>query len=396
MDIQREFGDPERVAARIEFHQRVIAEEESARTVCDRVLAGPSRWWGNAMRQADGTRTAGMVAVLMERSESVFPSSPLDALALSEIAVEIAKSIPLDAYPYDHAVKVRGQAFRRQAYVLSFLGRLTAAAKAADRSAFYLDQIPVPPPELARLDLVRSNIARNMEKYGEAIEHARRAGERFLQFGDREGWLKAVDSEAGALYSSHDYRAALAAWRSMEQYSAEMSAPFRAAWLHNIGLCADDAGNFDEAARAYAVAAEAFERLGAAVYRTKCRCSMGRCLLSAGKAHESIPLLASARGEFEAFGMEIDTALAALLLAEALLVAGRPSEVPAICRNLIEQFTRAGITGGAMTALAYLRESVAMGHGTPMLVRHVHRFIRDLDLGLEQPFAPLREPRLDA
>ena len=396
MDIQREFGDPERIAARLDFHRRVIAEEESAKQACDRVLTGPSRWWSNAVAQLEGSRTAGMVAVLIERSESILPRSPLDALVLANIAVEIAKSIALNAYPYDHVVKIRGQAFRRQAYVLSVLGRLPEAFKVAERSAFYLKQIPVPPPELARLDLVRSNIARNMEKYDEAIEHARRAGESYLQFGDRQGWLQAVESEGAALYSSHNYRAALAAWQSMQRYADEMSEDLRASWLHNIGACADEAGDFDEGARYYALAAQAFERLSATLYRVKCVCSMGRCLLSSGKAEESIPLLVSARDEFESLGMETEAALASLQLAEALFAAGRPHEVPAVCRNLVDRFTRAGITGAAMTALAYLRESVAMGHGSPMLVRHVHRFIRDLDMGLEQPFVPLHEPRLDA
>ncbi len=396
MDIQYEFGDPERIAARLAFHRRVIAEEESARQACDRLLTGPSQWWGNAIRQAEGGRTAGMVTVLIERSERVLPRSPLDALVLSEAAVEIAKLIALDAYPYDYVVKIRGQAYMRHAYVLSFLGRLREAAEVAERSAYYLKQIPVPPPELARLDLVRSNIARNTEKYAEAIAYAQRAGENFLEYGDREGWLKAIDSEAGALYSSHDHRAALAAWQSMERYSDEMSEQFRAAWLHNIGLCADDAGEFEEAARRYALAAEAFERLGAPVYRMKCRSSTGRSLLYSGRPDDSIPLLTSARDEFEEFGMETEAALAALLLAEALLVAGRPDEVPEVCRNLVERFTRAGITGGAMTALAYLRESVALGHGTPMLVRHVHQFMRDLNKGFEQSFVPLHEPRVDA
>lgn len=396
MDIQYEFGDPERISARLEFHRRVIAEEEAARETCDRVLTGPSRWWANAIQQSEGSRTAGMVAVLIERSENILPRSPVDALVLSEIAVDIAKEIPLQAYPYEYMVKVRGQAYRRKAYVLSFVGNLPEALKVAERAAFYLKQIAVPAPELARLDLVRSNIARNLQKYAEAIAHARRAGENFLEFGDREGWLKAIDSEAAALYSSHDHRAALAAWKSMEKYSDEMSEQFRAAWLHNVGLCADDAGDFDEAVRYYARAAEGFEKTGSLVYRVNSRCAMGRCLLAAGKPHDAIPLLKDARDEFESFGMETDAALAALLLAEALLVAGRPDDVPAVCRHLIDRFTRAGITGSAMTALAYLREAVALGHGTAMLVRHVHGFMRDLNRGFEQPFVPMPEPRFDA
>jgi hypothetical protein len=48
---------------------------------------------------------------------------------------------------------------------------------------------------------------------------------------------------------------------------------------------------------------------------------------------------------------------------------------------LIERFTRAGITGAAMTALAYLRETVATGHASPASVRMVHDFLRDMSLG---------------
>ena len=396
MDMLQEYGDPERVAERLEFHRRVIAEEESAREVCERVLTGPSSWWGNAIRQVENSRTAGMVAVLIERSESVFPRSPLDALALSDVAADVATSIPLEAYPYDHVVKVRGQALRRQAFVLSYLGRLPEAAKVAERSAFYLKQIPIPMPETARLDLVRSNIARNMEKYGEAIEHARRAQETFLWFGDREGWLKAVDYEAAALFSSLDYRAALAMWQSMEEYAAEMTLEHQALWLLNTGLCASRAGDFDEAVRRYAKAADGFERVGSVINRVKCKHGVAESLLALGKPEEAIAVADAARAEFETLGMQTEATLAALLLAECLLAADRPDEVPAVCRHLIDRSVRAGIEGPAMTALAYLRESVARGHASTVIVRHVHQFIHDLDIGFEKPFAPFHEPRLDA
>jgi len=69
---------------------------------------------------------------------------------------------------------------------------------------------------------------------------------------------------------------------------------------------------------------------------------------------------------------------AMILRNHGLLVVGRTDEVPAICRTLIERFTRAGMGGSAMTALAFLRETVATGHATPDLVRHVHDFLRDV------------------
>jgi hypothetical protein len=76
--------------------------------------------------------------------------------------------------------------------------------------------------------------------------------------------------------------------------------------------------------------------------------------------------------------MQADSALVALEVAEVLLIMGRPQEVPAICRALLDQFTRSGMTSRAITALSFLREVVAIGKVTPSLVRYVHHFLRDL------------------
>jgi tetratricopeptide (TPR) repeat protein len=394
MDILREFSDPERISARLAFHRRVIAEEEAAKAICDRALTGPSSWWHNALTKDDGGRTAGMVEVLMERSGQVLARSPLDGLAIAEIAVAIANDIECQEYPYDHVFKIRGQALRCKAFVLSYLGRLREAEEAADNAEHYLKQIPVPPFELARLDLVRSNIARNMGKYPQAIAAARRAAENFLWFGDREGWLKAVDFEASALFSSHDYRAALEVWRSMDRYAHLLTDEARAAHLHNLGLCASESGEFDEAARSYALAAEAFDHLGLPVNRVKCRASLGMALHHAARHEEAIVLLQQVWEELDTLGMEGDGTFFALLLAESLLITGRTGDVPKISRLLLDRCSRAGMTAGAMTALAFLRETVASGHVTPVLVRHVREFVKDTNMGLERHFEPV--PRGDA
>lgn len=394
MDILREFGDPERISARLAFHRRVIAEEEAARAICDRALTGPSRWWHNALSKDDRSRTAGMVEVLMERSAELIARAPLDSLAIAEIAVAIANGIECREYPYDHVFKIRGQALRWKAFALSYVGRLREAEEAADNAEHYLKQIPVPAVELARLDLVRSNITRNMGRYAEAIAAARRAAGDFLRFGDREGWLKAIDFEAAAFFSGNDYRAAQELWRSMQKYAHLLSDEARATNLHNLGLCASESGEFDEAARCYALAAEAFDRLLLPVRRIKCRASLGWSLHNAGRHEEAIVLLWQVWEELDALGMEGEGTFFALVLAESLLISGRADEVPKIARLLLERCNRAGMTAGAMTALAFLRESVASGDVTPVLVRHVRDFVRDVKMGRERHFEPV--PRGDA
>ena len=376
MERLEEFHDPERISERLAFHRNAIAEEEEARRVCDAMLAGPPQWWGNAVR-VQGAGTAGMATVLIQRSEAALRHSPPDALSIIELAVEVAAELKAGDYPYDHVMKVRGQAMRQQAFVLSYVGRLPEAARIADMAGVMLEQIPIPLIELARLDLVRSNVARNLEKYDDAIRYARRAGETYRDFGNYRSWLQAVEYEAAAYYSAHNHKHALELWRSMEEHAALLGADLQASRLHNMGACAGALGDFDEAARWYAAAAEAFERVGLLVHRVKCIHGLGLAMHEAGRHDDAIVVLEKAFEQLEALGMENDAALAALTRVEALFAAGRPDEVPAICRMLIERFTRAGIKGAAMAALSFLRETVATSHATPASVRQIHDFIRD-------------------
>ncbi|HEY2829083.1 MAG TPA: hypothetical protein VGJ88_03135 [Thermoanaerobaculia bacterium] len=390
-EFERELLAPERVSERLEFHRRVVAEQETAAAICDRLLTGPAAWWANAVKAEEGARTAGMVATLIERSEAALRRSTHDALLLSEIALDIANLIGTSDYLYDHVQKLRGQALRQRAFVLSSLGELKAAARTAGLSRLLLRQIPVPELELARLDLVESDIARRGEKYDDAIASARRGGQTFLDFGRYTSWLKARNYEAAAFCSAGNPANALEIWRAMERYRDILTAEFQAVRLHNMGMCAQATGQFEEAARCYGRAATEFDRLGLTVNRIKCAYSIGLALSSIGRHDEAIVVLGKAADEMEAVGLDGDAALANLARVEALLAVGRVGDVPAVCRDLVERFTRAGIRGAAMTAIAFLRETVATGHATPASVRYVRAFVSDTAFGDAGAFVPGRE-----
>jgi tetratricopeptide (TPR) repeat protein len=371
------FHDPEKIGERLAYHRNAIAEEREAREICDALLTGPSRWWGNALRGVEGSRTAGMVTILIERSDAALDHSPPEALLLSELAVEFASQLNFADYPYDQLMKFRGDAMRTHAFVLSCMGRLREAERIAELARPLLTHSPFALIDLARLDLVRSNIARNMGKFDQAVEYARQAGETYRDFGKRRAWMQAIEYEAGAYYAARNYKCARDLWLSMEEHVDALTAEQQASRVHNLGLCASALGDFDEAARRLAVAVGEFERLGLVVNRVKCRYSLGLAMHNAGRHSDALKVLEQAQKELEALGMENDAALAALVRVEALLATGRPDEVPAICRSLIDRFTRAGNGGAAMTALAFLRETVATGHATPTSVRHVREFFRD-------------------
>src|SRR5258706_4685022 len=271
MDSLADLSDPERVAERIAFRVRLESEEAAAAYLCERGLTGPSAWWGTRLRKEEGSLTSGVVRELSKRFPSLLLSAPREALVLTSLATEMAFAIGVSEYPFEHVVTLRGQALRDHAFVLSFMGRFLEASAVAERADSFLRQTPVPDLELARLDLVRSNIARSTDKFDEATAFARRAVETFLWFGDRRNWLKACDYEASVYYAQHDYPRALEVWRSTEGYVHLLGPVQEVALLHNIGLCYAETGALAEAIERFTRAVEEFEFLGGDANRVKSR-----------------------------------------------------------------------------------------------------------------------------
>lgn len=368
---------PERIAALATFKQRLDEEDDAASKLLDGVLKGPSAWWPNALRKS-GVRTAGVVRQLVVRMRDVSSRVPADALVGVTMALEIADSLAVTDYPSDFVITLRAQALRDQAWGFSALGRLREASAAADRAERLLLQTPIPDYELARLNLVRTSFLRFTDRIDEAIALSRKAAEVFERFGDRRMFVTARYYEGAMLFGRNEYTAALAAYRSVENDPALPGDAMRVGVKFNIGLCHRELGHIDQAIEALTATTAEYEMLEMDANLAHCRWTLATTISSAGRHSEAIPIFRSAWTQFETLGMEADAALAALELAENLLVVGRTDEVPAICRTLIDRFTRAGMGGSAMTALAFLRETVATGHATPALVRHVYEFLRDV------------------
>lgn len=370
----------------VAFAARAKAEESTAKQLCDEILSGPPSWWPQRLRKAEGARTGGMVKELLERMRHLLESSPAAALQATALAIDVAHALDVAAYPGDYVVKLRAQAFRDHAYVLSFMGRYPDALAVAERSKLLFEQVPLPEYDLARLNLVRASILRCIDRVDEAIRLARDAAETFHRYGDVERWLSARMWEAASVYENRRFEEALAIFESLEN-EPSLDEVTRVRLINSMGVCYRELARFDDAARYLKRATEEFDLLGMESEATRSRNNLGQTLLAAGRLGEATAVLREAWRDFERLDLLADAALAALQLAEAMLHAGKPAEVAAICRDLIARFTAAGMTSRAITALSFLREAVAIGHATPSLVRHVYDFMREL---------PAERPRLFA
>lgn len=368
------------------FAERARREEVDAVRLCDEILTGPSSWWQQRLRQAEGAYTAGMVKELLERMRQLLASSPAKALEVTGMAIEIANSIDIVSYPCDYAVKLRAQAYRDHAWVLRFTGRYPEALEMADLSKRLFDQVPLPEYDLARLALVRASILTEIDRTAEAISLAQEAAATFLRFGDRVRHLNAMVSVGAMMFDGDAFAEALAVWQKIID-DPELESVSRVRVIHNMGVAFTRTGNPLRGAELLQQATAEFELLGMLTERTRSRYVLAQTLVIVGKVPQAIPLFRETWREFDHLDMVSDAGEAALNLAEALLIIGDASEVPAICRDIVARFTRAGMTSRAMTALSFLREAIALGEATPSLVRHVYAFLRKL---------PDERPRLQA
>jgi tetratricopeptide (TPR) repeat protein len=361
----------------VAFAERARREEVEAAKICDSVLTGPAAWWPQRLRQAEHARTGGMVKELIERARVIMDTSPANGLAATALAIDVANELDINEYPCDYVLKLRAQAYREHAFLLSFVGRFPEALEMSNRAERLFLQVPLPEYDLARLSLVRASILQSLDRRQEAIQLAHDAAETFARFGDRSRYLNARVTEAGMMFLSGQVREALALWTSI-QNDPELESETRVRILHNVANCHVELQQPGKAIGALQSVIPEFELLGMETERTRSRWLLGQALHGAGKTREALPIFRQTWREFDDLDMVTDAALAALDLSEALLILGEVHEVPTICREIVARFNRAGMTSRAMTALSFLREAIALGEATPSLIRHVHSFLRKL------------------
>ena len=367
---------------------RITEEDHAAAVLLDEVLKGPAAWWRNRLlKSGPAGRTAGVVRQLIERAPAAEQKAPANGVEMLKLAADIADGLDVFDYPSDMIMSLRGQAARDHAYALMMVGRLNDALTEIDRSEKLFGQCALPEYDVARAKLVRATIVRLLDRLPEAIRLAHEAAATLGKFGDERRHANALVIEAAILFQNGDIAQALALWREADRHPG-IEETTRVMVLNNIGLCYTELREYDKAAEVIREAIAACEVLGMESTRVKARWALCNVITSAGRTSDAVPLLRQTWKELENLDMEVDAALVGLELAEALLILGRSEEVPQICRTILDRFTRAGMTSRAITALAFLREAIAVGQAQPTLVRHVHDFLRHLPQQPSSAFAP--------
>ena len=372
---------PETISNLRAFADRMTREDTQAETFLRDLLSGPRETWAAKLAQHPEWRTAGTVRKLIAASDRAIDTMPPDAVAITELATDIADHLDPSSHTSDTVARLRGAAWRDYAYALFYTGQFADAERAIFVADSHFSDCVVDEYDRARVGIVKALVNRAMEKFVVASQTAIASAESFAAFGDVRRLASARLAEVHLLFSRSDYTTALPVLRSLEkQLRNSDDADTHLRVLGNLGVASWRSGKIDEALRYYEEAAATADLLGIESEGARLRWNVASVLIDAGRTIDAAERLKQIVADFSRLGMTSEAAIASIERAELLLANKRFDEVAEICRAAIATFETAGVayTAKALTAFAFLKEAVDQRTATPKIARHVRDYIRRL------------------
>jgi tetratricopeptide (TPR) repeat protein len=367
-------------------------EDHDADVALEPYLGSPAAFRQAKIASMPEMRTAGIVRRLCAESRAVRDRQPMHALFIADAAIAIGEQLPHDRYPAPVIDELRGWGWLERANVLRHLGRHPEAIDALDIAARAFTHSPVAAYSLALVDYLRGVIFVELERLDEGLRLVRRSARVFRQFGEDERYVHAKIIEAGVLFDRSRYRDARAMLLALVRVAKEIGEARTLAHVYgNIANCQLRLHDLESAEVYFGRALSLYEALGIEIERVRTRWNIGSLRIAGGNISDGMARLRDVRGEFERLGMRSDAALVTLDLVEALLAQGTidgAREAAELSTALVASFSAVGMTGSALTALAFLREAFEAGRATPMLVRHVRDFLESRPDHRDVKFVP--------
>lgn len=374
------------------LNDRLSCEDAEAGDLLAPLLASPATFKRANISANPEMRTAGVVRRLCTESRALRERQPMHALVVADAAIAIADQLSIARYPQPLLDELRGDSWHERANVLRYLGRYPEALDALDISERAYAGSPAAPYCSATVEYSRAVVLLETGKQDDALRLARKAARVFRHFGDDERYVNARLVEGAVLFDGGRYAEARDLFAEVKGIAQPLGDATTLARLYlNIANCELRLGELAVADEHFARALSLYEALGLETERIRTRWSIGCLRIAAGEVADGLARLREARAEFEELGARSDAALVTLDIAETLLAGGTAAgagEAAELCAGLVRSFTEVGMTGHALTAVAFLQKAFATGAVTPELVRHVREYLESHPDHYDLPFLP--------
>lgn len=358
-------------------------EREAASNAVPRLLR--SLDWSELSEHPD-LRTWGALEYLGKLINDSLSKDPKYALAVAELAVAVAISLPDHAYPPVGMAQMRAAAWKDLGRSLRVLSRYDEALSAFVAAEAEVTDFGALGHDLA---IIRFNMVvalQEMNRYDESLALIPECKDLFRNYGDTDGFVLCGIAEGVLLQRLRKYREAREIYLVLLSSTNNIETQNLAALHQAIGFCSIELGDFPTAEANLETALRLNRQLGSPVEIMKIDLGRGRLLARRGKYQRAIDHLRPVRRQFLSSGMPEEAGLCGLEVVEAMLALGKTSQAESLARRIVTEFTEAGLSSRAITALGYLTEAIASREVPVNLVGQVREYIASLRTAPERDF----------
>lgn len=388
LGARRRAPRPEHIAEFAETARRLQQERDASANVVDRLLRDtPRERWHELARRED-LQSSGALERLGSAVTQALGRDPRHALAVAQLAVSVADSLPAGSYPPVVLAQLAAHALKDLAKAMLYLGRFDEALAALDVAERRVEPYGSLVHDLGIVWVVRATVLHEIERYDEAFALLAECKDIFRNHHDDKRLILCGISEGVLLHRMGRYREAREAYLLLLNATADSEDRDTVACLYNvIGHCSVDLGDFDSAETYLSRAIEMFHALNQPLQAAKAELGRGRMFVRSGDPIRGIAHLRPIRADFLRNSLVEEAGLCGLEIVEAHLVRGNAAEAEALARQIITEFTAASLNRRAINALGYLTEAIAARKASQQMVTHVREYIVSLRTSPEREFA---------
>jgi len=372
-----------------EFVERMDAEDAEAERMLEPIVQSQYLFTKANILRRRRFHSGGVVRALCEHAWQQCQREPRFASVLAETAAAIAEALPDDYYPGGAVNELRGRAWKEYSTACRYRGDLPGGFDALARAERAYRRLVDPDVHLATVEMARAAMLFEQQHYEEARACALKAADVFTERRDMKRYFDAKEWEALILHRLGDAATARATYQAVyDAADAIEDAEMKARAAKNLGIAYHDTGDLGSASKYLRIAQQIYEGLGQTAMVMYTRRWTANVILAGGNALDASQRLRSVINEFERVGMVGAAARARVDLAEALVQLGHFDEVHVIASALVTYFRNAKMITGALTAVAYLKEAAMNRSLTVEGVRHVKKYLADLERTPDLLFLP--------
>ncbi len=351
-----------------------VEREEATAIVRELLLATPVDAYPTLAPQMATHGALEIISELFSREQN---RNPQKAHGLAELAVAIANNLAED-YPAVIRDQSRAYAYKDLGKSFRTLGRIKDSIEALEHAERQIASSPAGDYDLA---VVRFNLAVSLQEVDRYEDSSRLLAECravFKDYGDSANALNCRLYEATLLIRTRRYREARALlYRLLDRYEAilpETSAAIQKA----LGFANIELAYYNEAEIHLKSAWNIYRDLDLRIDVLRTEIGAGRLLVRRGELQDAMVHLRTLKADLLSENLVEEAGLCDLEIVDALLRDNKPEEAEAVARQVVQDFTDAGLNKRAIEAVGYLSEAVAAKEANTAMITEIGDYILSL------------------